>query len=236
MEISIGTLIIGSLCWEDQIHRTQWRGERLDLTAKRNVLAPIRYGHRAQTRGNSHTMVFSEALSREETKLGEAIIVPYKQRVQRVEQLVTEAENLWAAERNSNMSNGHISANWGCVALAVNPTRPIPHHLAESWATRVSREQGYGQLDHADDEKVIIERSGLMNIPWPQCTDGSPLELDALLAIATKPTLVHGCYPLAQQVAGAWRTDEGRNYVQYFWKNRKHNIFTFQDGEIEDYL
>ncbi len=236
MEVSLGVLIVGSLYWDDQPHRSQWRHERLDLEAPRGVLAPIRYGRRSQTRGNSYTMVFSETLAREEVKLGRAIFVPCKRLVRTVEDLVEEAEILWAAERNSGASNGRISARWGCVGLAVNPAHPIPDDLRQGWGTRVSREQCYGGLNRAEDEKAIVEGSGALNIPWPKCTDGSHLEVDALLATATDPTLVDGRYPSAQEIATAWNTDTSSNYVEYFRKNREHDITTFQDEKIESYL
>lgn len=236
MEVSIGVLIIGSLYWDDQPHRNRWRGERLDISESRSVRAPIRYGRRSHKRGNSYTMVFSAALARDESKLGDAIFVPCRQRVRQVEHLAEEAEYLWAAERNSSTSNGRISADWGCVALVLNPSRPIPHALRKDWTTRISREQGYGRLNHATDEDAIVAESGVLKIPWPQYTEGTPLEVDALLATATCPTLIDGRYPSAKQIADAWRTNEDRDDVRYFRKNKEHNISTFQDGEIEGYL
>ncbi len=236
MEVSLGMLIVGSLYWDDQPHRSQWRHERLDLEAPRGVLAPIRYGRRSSKRGNSYTMVFSETLARDEVKLGTAIFVPCKRLVRTVEDLVAEAEILWTAESNSGASNGRISADWGCVGLAVNPAHPIPDDLRRGWRTRVSLEQCFGELDRAEDEKAIVEGSGVLNIPWPKCTDGSHLEVNALLATATNPTLVDGRYPSTQEIADAWNTDAGSNYVQYFWKNREHDITTFQDDKIESYL
>lgn len=236
MEISIGILVIGSLYWDDNAHRTRWRCERLDLKAQRRVRAPIRYGRKSKRRGESYTMVFSEVLGREEAKLGEAIFVPCKRRVQKFEHLAKEAEILWAAERKSDTSNGSISVDWGCVALTWNPTRNIPHDLLEDWASLVSQKQDYGQLKHADDEEAVVADSGLLKIFWPKCTDGKPLEADALLATATDPTLINGRYPSTKEIADAWRTDLGRDYVHYFWKNREHGIFTFQDVEIEGYL
>lgn len=109
MEISIGILTIGSLYWDEQAVRTRWRRERLDLNAPRSVRAPIRYGRRSQTREKSYTMVFSEALNRDKAKLGWAIFVPCKRSVQKVEQLVEEAQILWTAERNSDIANRQIS-------------------------------------------------------------------------------------------------------------------------------
>ena len=235
MEVSIGVLIVGSLYWDDRTERRQWRDGRLNIAAKRCVLAPIRYGRRSDKRGKTYTMVFSETLAREEVKLGRAIFVPCKWLVRTVEDLVEEAEILWAAERNSGASNGRISADWGCVGLAVNPAHPIPDDLRRGWAKRVSREQCFGGLDRAEDEKAIVEASGVLNIPWPKCTDGSHLEGNALLATATNPTLIDGRYPSAQEIAAAWNTDTNSN-VQYFRKNRDHHITTFQDDKIESYL
>ena len=103
-------------------------------------------------------------------------------------------------------------------------------------APREPHEQGYGRLNHATDEDAIVAESGVLKIPWPQYTEGTPLEVDALLATATCPTLIDGRYPSAKQIADAWRTNEGRDYVKYFWKNKKYNISTFQDDEIEGYL
>ncbi|MDH4361876.1 MAG: hypothetical protein OEW33_14210 [Nitrospirota bacterium] len=236
MEISIGILIIGSLYWDERAVRTRWRRERLDLDALRSVRASIRYSRRSQSRGNSYTMVFSEALGHEKAKLGMAIFVPFKRRVQKVEHLDEEAEILWTAERNSDRSNGRISDSWGCVALALNPVNPIPHELCEGWATRVSKEKGYGHLNHADDEQALVSDSGLLKISWPQGTDGTPLEADALLATGTNPTLIDGRYPSAEEIAAAWRTAEGKKSVDYFLKKRESEIFTFQDDEIECYL
>ncbi len=137
MEVSLGILIVGSLYWDGPRHRSQWRNERLDIEAKRGVLAPIRYGRSSDKRGNTYTMVFSEMLARDEVKLGTAIFVPCKSLVRTVEDLVEEAEILWAAERKSGASNGCISAHWGCVGLAVNPDRPIPDDLRRGWGKPV---------------------------------------------------------------------------------------------------
>ena len=233
-EVKIGVLIIGSLFWDPSDPRKKWRRERLDLDAKRHVRAPIRYGRKSGTRGNSYTMVFSAGLC--EKKFGQAIVVPCRRPVRDTDGLVEEAECLWAAERNSDTRNHRISARcgWGCVALLTN--RPIPDELRAGWTKRVSREpHRYGQLK-TDDEQAVVDESGFLNIPWPSSEDGSDLGVDALLATATNPTIVGGCYPSAQQIADAWNTPVGKRHVDYFCKNRAHGIKTFQDTEIEDRL
>ena len=95
-EVKIGVLIIGSLFWDPSDPRKKWRCERLDpLVAKRHVRAPIRYGRKSSTRGNSYTMVFSAGLC--EKKFGQAIVVPCRRPVRDTDDLVEEAVYLWAA-------------------------------------------------------------------------------------------------------------------------------------------
>ncbi len=84
----------------------------------------------------------------------------------------------------------------------------------------------------ADGEQPIVQDSGLLNIPWPKCSDGSSLDADVVLSTATNPTLVEGRYPSAEEIADAWTTDSGRKYVEYFWRNLENNIGTYQDDEI----
>ena len=125
----------------------------------------------------------------------------------------------------------------GGVAFLENPHRPIPDELRQAWTKRVSCEPCYGQsMNSAFDEKVAVDRSGFLNIPWPRSEDGSDLGFNALLATATNPTIVGGCYPTAQRIADAWNTLEGKKHVDYFLKNKKHGITTFQDIEIEEWL
>ena len=105
--------------------------------------------------------------------------------------------------------------------------------LRTRWTERVSREPYYGQLNSAVDEDVVVDESGFLKIPWPESEDRSDLGVDLLLATATNPTIVGGHYPSAQQIADAWNSPNGRNYVDYFCKNRAHGIKTFQDDIIQ---
>jgi hypothetical protein len=134
MEVSIGALVIGSLYWDPEPARARWRSERLDLTASRKVFAPIRYGRRSDTRGGSYTMVFSEALTKQAHHAGCAIAIPCVRPVHSVQALVEEAQRLWAAENRRDSFNGRISANWGCVALALNPSGCVPQELVDGWS------------------------------------------------------------------------------------------------------
>ena len=226
----IGILIIGSLYWEQTEHRRNWRDNRLDVAAECHVRVPIRYGRRSRTRGCSFTMVFSPGLS-EET-YGHAIVAPCKS-----EDLVGEAEWLWAAERNKARPGDRISADWGCVALLENPERRMPRDLRDEWIERVSREPCYGQMFNTPvGEEAPASRSGTLTIPWPATLSGAPLEFDVLIGTATNPTIVCGHYADVQQVADAWNAPAGREHVDYFHYNRESGISTFQDAEIEHLL
>ena len=231
--LSLGVLIIGSLYWDPADHRRKWRGDCLDLNGERYVDAPIRYGRRSRSRGCSYTMVFSSSLA--PRQYGRAIAVPCG-RARNTAELVDAAVRLWTAETSDGKNRQRrVSASWGCVALLENPRRPMPADVRAGWTKRVSGEACYGRLNSAVDEVVAVNESGFLQIPWPG-EDGSDLGVDVLLATATNPTIVEGRYPTAQQVADAWNSRDGREYVDYFFKNKERGIRTFEDNAIEERL
>ena len=180
-------------------------------------------------------MVFSTSLGTHE--YGRAIVVPCSRRVRSAADLVDEAVHLWTAETTHGKNpGGRVSAKdgWGCVGALPNPQRPLPADLRAGWTERVSDEPLYGKLNAADSEDAAVDQSGLLTIPWPETEDGSPLEVDLLLATATAPKIVDGRYPTVQEIAGAWNNTDGR--AHYFYNNREHGITTFQDPAIEDRL
>ena len=177
-------------------------------------------------------MVFSTSLGADD--YGRAIVVPYIRRARSAADVVDEAVHLWTAETSDGANRQcRVSARWGCVGLLPNPQRPLPADLRAAWTQRVSRDPGYGRLSAAVDEDVAVDESGFLRIPWPECEDGSDLEVDVLLATATEPTVVEGDgrYPTAQEIADAWNNSGGS--VDYFYMNRDHGIRTFQDPDIE---
>ena len=234
-ELKIGVLLIGSLFWKKKRHRRKWRCDRLRMPEKQYVKVPIRYGRCSISWGNSYTMVFYAGRSDE--KLGQAIVVPCAQDVITGQDLVKEAVCLWTAETTDG-DNPHnlISAKeWGCVTLLKNPNRSIPDDLHDCWTKRVCEESKYRKkIISAYGEEVVVNRRGFLKIPWPKTVDGSDLNFDALLATVTCPKPDKGRYPSAQAVADAAnKSDKGR---EYFCKNRKHGIETFQDAEIKGHL
>lgn len=245
MDLSLGIFIIGSLYWDECESRKSWRNDRFikksesESKIKRiDVKAPIRYGRKSSGRGDTYTMVFSQALTLTENskKLGRGIVIPCKKQVKSANDLITEAECLWTAERKEKESNGCISAKWGCICLIVNPNSHIPDSLLEKWKERVNKESNYGCLTYAKGEEKIVSDCGLLEIPWPDPLNGEQLNLDMLLATATDPTLINDKrYPDAEEIVYAWNIDK-KNNVQYFWKNIENGITTFQDKEIEKLL
>src|ERR1700722_16557381 len=93
MSLSVGVLIIGSLLWDPEPERTAWRNRRLQMANSLPVAAPIRYGRKSTSRGDTYTMVFSRGCP-----AGQAVVVPCASKVSRSEDLITEAEYLRAAE------------------------------------------------------------------------------------------------------------------------------------------
>lgn len=225
-----GILIIGSLLWDPR--RQAWRDARLDMASSEAVTAPIRYARASEGRGNTYTMVFSRLC-----EVGQARVVCCASTVSSGEDLIAEAEHLWAAERNWTVERS-ISAGWGCVALVRNPDRDIPRPILTRWANRVSEERNYGNVPQTPEEGLLVSDDGLLQIPWPRLTESNePVALDFLLATATHPTLagMPASYPSVDTIANAWNADRD-SHVEYFWRNVDSGIRTFQDDAIRERL
>jgi hypothetical protein len=223
-------LIIGSLFWDDE--RQGWRGARVNMRSSETVRVPIRYGRRSgKRRGHSYTMVFSRR-----APIGHAKIVRCLNTVASASDLIAEAELLWQAEELSP-GIGRIGADWGCVALVVNPERTIPAELLNGWAKRVAQEPRYGSVEQAPGEGGLITAEGLLQIDWPRRVDGgTAVDPDLLLVTANNPTFtgIPPAYPSVERIAAAWNA--AGKHVEYFWKNTDNGIRTFQDAEIRTLL
>lgn len=230
MRLDAGILIIGSLLWDDDKIRQQWRDERLDGTRSELVSAPIRYGRLSgKRRGHTYTMVFSRS-----APAGRARVVRCSNVISSADDLVTEALCLWEAEELLKDTGRIANSKWGCVALLCNPKRKIPEDLLKAWAQRVIDEQGYGHVSQLATEGSLISRDGILQIGWPSCIAGAaPVDLDLLLVTANDPTLagIPLSYPSVEAIVNAWNS-AAPQHVEYFWKNTDHGIMTFQDKEI----
>src|SRR5262245_9552965 len=202
MSLRLGILIIGSLYWEDD--RREWRDTRLRMQEAIDVRAPIRYGKISKRRGDTYTMVFSRGCA-----AGQAKAVPCQNEVRTAEDLVLEAEHLWAAERRA-ARNGRISADWGSVTLLPNPQRVIPPDILNCWTARVHCAEVYGNIRQAPGEGALIDERGILQITWPTLLAyNSPVILDLLMATATQPDLTRDApwYPTPEMIAERWRND-----------------------------
>jgi hypothetical protein len=222
MCLTIGVLIIGSLYWRRE-GRDRWRRWRLDMDHQWLVKAPIRYGRRSHN--HTYTIVFSSDLSEEQ--FGQAIVVRCQRDVSSSPDLIKEAEWLWSAENKTVPSlccsspKQRISATWGCVALLESPHNEIPQNLLGDWAKHVAGHYG-------PSERRLVDDRGLLQIPWPNLSsDNSRVPFDLLLATSNDREVT---YPTVQEIADAWKDHPE---VDYFRSNRKHEIETFQDHEIE---
>lgn len=241
MTLNVGVLLLGSLYWDGQTHRRKWRQDELEMDRELIVSAPIRYGRKSNSRGNTYTMVFSRS-----SPLGRAKVVPLKKAVTKIGDLLDAATGLWRAERPANSKtkpNQTLSADWGCVALLPSP-RLLKNSgneittLLESWAQYVSSEPEYGGTEYSAVDGSVLSQAGILNISWPTSPDtGDPVISDLLLATVTKPNLDPDTreYPSVRKMVEAWKQDKEGN-VCYFWNNRKNGIQTFQDEEIVQLL
>jgi hypothetical protein len=179
-------------------------------------------------------MVFANA---GEAQPGQAVVVQCKRSVTSASGLITEAEWLWSAEEKNKVPRLCIGSpehrispagQWGCVALLRNPHKEIPQQLLDDWAKHVAGEAHY----HAS-ERRLVDRRGMLEIPWPELLDGSPVGMDLLLATSNDPAPT---YPTVQEVADAWNREPTEKKADYFRSNRKNGIYTFQDREIDRLL
>ncbi|WP_133260407.1 hypothetical protein [Rhodovulum sp. BSW8] len=208
-----GILIIGSLYWDEENGRTDWRKRRLDMSASIPVRAPIYYGRKSTSRGNTYTMTF-----RRNDPSGMAVLVPCQLEIETIDDLKDEVEALWKAEA-PNSRSGAIGSAWGCVGalLGSDESREA---LAQAWNAhfRTCRTEGLS----------VVDADGILDIVWPETGNGAPADMDVILATATKPITVP---PRAHSVADAWLSQSG-GYERYFLENVRHGIRTFDDGEI----
>jgi hypothetical protein len=217
------------LYWDTTGGRDRWRANRLQMDRAYPVKAPIRYGRRSKN--GTYTMVFGTVPS-----LGQARVVPCKNAVTSLRELIGEAEWLWSAElRAVPISKDSVphktSSEWGCVGMLANPNARVPEGCVEGWACRFRAED----RDKAQRQHFVDGR-GLLQMSWPDPVEAAgTVPLDLLLATTNSPTLTNGSFPSADEIANAWKLEPGGS-AQYFRKNREHQIFTFEDEAIESHL
>jgi len=226
MALQGGVLIIGSLLWDQDNERQQWR-QRLREADEKPVPAPIRYGRfSSKTKPGTYTMVFSRLCYRHK-QLGQGVVVPFRRPIESFDGLREEAECLAAAEGLNNKSE------WGAVGLLCREPAKLPAPFLQQWTEYfTARFVGYQAFDgHTPSEGPVITRGGFLKLRWPLSGKDNK-QYDVLLATPTnaevqgQPNLRR--YPLPREIASSIPTDK-RNY---FVTNVRKGIRTSQDSAI----
>ena len=211
-----GILIIGSLYWDDDNGRREWRRPHLD-TFQNPVTAPIYYGRKSDLRGGTYTMTF-----RPSDPSGRAVLVPCQREIETIDDLKAETAALWKAEAPKALTDA-IGSGWGCVGALLR-TGKADEKLAPAWRDHFRQVRANGLS--------VINADGGLDITWPETTDGTPVDMDIISATATKPEAKP---PGADFVADAWLDQDG-GYERYFFENVRHGIRTAHDLEIWNYI
>lgn len=206
--------------------RKTWRAERLLINEAMDVAAPIRYGRKSGSRGDTYTMVLSM-----KAQLGRAKVIPCLKPSNSFNDLLEEAVQLWQAE-SQTASNSGLSASWGCVGLKMRDDVVCPDDILPKWAQVAKDNQAHFNIRHAHDELPLLDNSGVLQVAWPTKADGKPLtEIDALLVSIKQPTLTaKNEYADPYDIARAWL--KCPEHDKYFYKNSEHGIKTFEDDAI----
>ncbi|MDY0090660.1 MAG: hypothetical protein RBR78_09875 [Flavobacteriaceae bacterium] len=225
-----GVLIIGSLLWEQDKIRKNWRNNFLEEENKIKTKAPIRYGRISGGRNCTFTMVFSEECNSEDM-LGTAFFVPFRDNPVSLEALRKQSLELIKSECKKDKSVFEIfNWSWGTLALAINPDLldkdPKKHkQLSEFWKKQCGEGLNPKQYK-VGNEKPAVDEQGILSFNW---TDELK-DFDFLIATATKPEKE---YPISKKIADRIIVNE---YSEYFIENVKAGISTFQDKEIQSFI
>lgn len=230
MNFKSGTIIIGSLLWDNSEIRQKWRSLYLnDITTKIPAKVKIRYGRPSVTRQNTYTMIYSNHPT---TEYGQAYILGFKEIIKNARILESQAFELARAEGLWD-DNPSLNKSWGTVGLLVNPN--INHN--DKTGVEIIRKRWIGNYKKyinsfkssnycIDKEEPVIDDNGFLNIDW---TDEMN-EYDFLIATPVVPIKK---LLTAKEIADRMKEN---NYCEYFNNNIKNEIKTFQDNEIKELL
>ncbi|MBO9422337.1 hypothetical protein J7481_22695 [Labrenzia sp. R4_2] len=149
---------------------------------------------------------------------GRAVLVPCQREIETIDDLKAETSALWKAEA-PNAKAGTIGSGWGCVGALLREGE-ADEKLAPAWRAHFRQVRAEGLS--------VVNSDGGLDIAWPETIDGTPADMDIILATATKPETSP---PGSQSVAGAWLGQDG-GYEQYFLENVRYGIRTADDLEI----
>ena len=236
MEISLngGVIIIGSLLWDNDIQRLNWRDNSLDLESMISVKVPIRYGRVSSNRNDTFTMVFShECINSKLT--GDAVFVPFRKNPLDFETLINEKTEIIKSERKkNNLDNDRNNWAWGSLGILLNPKvlerisdkREQAMFLLSQWKDKYYSDFKISEYK-VGEELPVIDKSGVFQFNWPEGLE----EYDFIIATATKPEINE--YPDSKNIINRIISNE---YSEYFLKNKQNGINTFQDELISEII
>ncbi|GJM17606.1 MAG: hypothetical protein DHS20C13_29330 [Thermodesulfobacteriota bacterium] len=233
MNLKSGVLIIGSLLWQDYVHRIgddirlNWRNSYLDLDNKIHVKVPIRYGRISNS--EIPTMVFSNYMK---TKLGFGYLVPFKNKIHSEDQLISHTVALSVAEG----MRGNFVTSWGVLVYLFNNNKISNEDKKE--IVRFFRKRKNRSFEIKDyktkGERSCLTKSMKLDINWIEPiakSDQEELEtFDVIFATATKPNPIR---PTTKILAEKIWEDTDR---MYFLNNLANGIITQDDFEISSQL
>jgi hypothetical protein len=224
IKLSCGVLIIGSLFWDVKNGRDTWRKRYLNLDSKKLIDLPIRYGRKSSTRSCTYTMVFSNDCA---NKLGKAYIVPFKEVIHGIKDLLDKSIDLAKAEGICQESEMSLYKSWGCVAIFINPRvdTKVTSEVRAFWMKQYQNTINPSCF-RINDEKPCVDKYGFLQL---DCTLNTK---DCDVILATPVTINAERYPSSKEIADAIVKKKN----EYFCKNVQNGIATFQDAEIKKYL
>ena len=245
MELKGAVLIIGSLLWEDETccnkekgeFRKKWRSENLKIEESKSVLLPIRYGRISSSRFKTYTMIFCNSVTDERSK---GFIIPIKVDITTENgELLNQARLMSVAEGFSN-----IISKSGAIAMMLNPNflevnQTISNIIIDAWSIpfkNTSNNFDSSRYSSKNGYPTVIDENGMLKIKWAP-------EFDNYHFILASPTVPEpGGKVEASVIAEAMHKSKGKGnireecigkeYTEYFVKNRCSGITTFQDEEI----
>lgn len=228
-----GVLIIGSLLWDENELRENWRNKSLRIADKIKVSAPIRYGRVSKSRNYTFSMVFSQECN-DKDKMGKAFFVPFRDNPIDFDKLKTQTIELIKSERDKPDAGERFNWDWGALTIVLNPKILLKDSdkYIQANALLYYWEKCYGNGFNPDNYKVgeeipVLDKRGVLSFTWPD----ELKDYDFLIATATKPD--RDKYPTAKEITDRIIVNE---YSEYFENNIKSGIETFQDKHIREIL
>jgi len=233
-----GILIIGSLLWDTTVNnRENWR-ERLDISNKRKIALPIRYGRcSSENRNYTYTMVISKNFEMLNS-MGQGYFVPFKKSIDTEDRFIEEVIQFAKAE---GFKGNRIAASWGSSCLKINPeaSNEKNEFLTSIWGKlvlKIKTERKSNQtipelrqFGIEGEEKSITENwfSNISNNVFKEINDVDFLLITSTAIRHRKTTEMK--YPKVSEIAKAIYEGE---YYEYFVRNRIEGIYTSEDKLI----